>query len=56
MTTPAPFTIEISDDVLADLRDRLHRVRWPDQESPGRHSTLIGSVSDRGGVAGVRST
>jgi pimeloyl-ACP methyl ester carboxylesterase len=31
MTTPAPFTIEISDDVLADLRDRLHRVRWPDQ-------------------------
>ena len=31
MTTPAPFTIKISDDVLSDLRDRLHRVRWPDQ-------------------------
>ena len=29
-----PFTIAVSDDVLADLRQRLSRVRWPD-EAPG---------------------
>ena len=29
-----PFTIQVSDDVLADLRERLSRVRWPD-EAPG---------------------
>ena len=28
---PRPFTVHIPDDVLADLRDRLTRVRWPDQ-------------------------
>ncbi len=27
-----PFTIDVSDDVLTDLRDRLHRTRWPDAE------------------------
>jgi microsomal epoxide hydrolase len=26
-----PFTIHLSDDVLADLRERLRRTRWPDQ-------------------------
>ena len=31
---PRPFTIQIPDDVLADLRERLGRVRWPD-EVPG---------------------
>ena len=34
MTTPTttlqPFRIDIADDELADLRDRLHRTRWPD--------------------------
>ena len=29
-----PFTISVPDAVLADLRDRLGRVRWPD-EAPG---------------------
>src|SRR5688500_10924901 len=29
-----PFTIAVADDVLADLRARLARVRWPD-EAPG---------------------
>jgi pimeloyl-ACP methyl ester carboxylesterase len=29
-----PFTIAVADDVLADLRQRLSRVRWPD-EAPG---------------------
>ena len=32
--TPSPFTICVADDVLADLRARLDRVRWPD-EAPG---------------------
>jgi microsomal epoxide hydrolase len=31
---PRPFTIQVSDEVLADLRDRLGRARWPD-EVPG---------------------
>ena len=34
MSTPRPFSIRVSDDVLADLRARLARVRWPD-EIPG---------------------
>jgi pimeloyl-ACP methyl ester carboxylesterase len=32
--TPRPFRIEVADAVLADLRARLERVRWPD-EVPG---------------------
>jgi len=28
---PVPFRIEVPDGVLADLRDRLVRTRWPDQ-------------------------
>ncbi len=32
--TPHPFTIRVSEDVLADLQERLARVRWPD-EIPG---------------------
>src|SRR3990170_4712310 len=31
---PRPFTLRVDDDVLADLRLRLARVRWPD-EVPG---------------------
>ena len=34
MTTPTPFRIHVPDTVLADLRARLERVRWPD-EAPG---------------------
>jgi Epoxide hydrolase N terminus len=26
-----PFTIEVDEDVLADLRDRILRTRWPDE-------------------------
>src|SRR5262245_20707004 len=32
--TATAFTIRVGDDVLADLRARLDRVRWPD-EAPG---------------------
>ncbi|MCI0546761.1 MAG: epoxide hydrolase [Candidatus Rokubacteria bacterium] len=28
---PQPFRISVPEDVLADLRERLRRVRWPDQ-------------------------
>jgi microsomal epoxide hydrolase len=31
---PSPFTLRIADAVLADLRERLGRTRWPD-EPPG---------------------
>ena len=31
---PAPFRIQVPDATLADLRERLARVRWPD-EAPG---------------------
>ena len=31
MAELTPFTIDVRDDVITDLRDRLHRTRWPDQ-------------------------
>jgi pimeloyl-ACP methyl ester carboxylesterase len=34
MTRPRPFTINVPDETLADLRLRLERTRWPD-ENPG---------------------
>jgi microsomal epoxide hydrolase len=34
MSAPTPFTVHVPDAVLADLRERLTRVRWPD-EVPG---------------------
>jgi epoxide hydrolase len=32
MSTPRPFRIDIPDTDLTDLRDRLHRTRWPEPE------------------------
>ena len=34
MPSPQPFSIHVEDAVLADLAERLARVRWPD-EVPG---------------------
>jgi microsomal epoxide hydrolase len=34
MTAVQPFTIHVPDEVLADLRERLARTRWPG-EIPG---------------------
>ena len=34
MTTVQPFTIHVSDEVLADLHERLAHTRWPG-ELPG---------------------
>ena len=28
--TPAPFTLQVPDAAIADLRDRLARTRFPD--------------------------
>jgi microsomal epoxide hydrolase len=33
---PTPFSLHVGDDVLADLKSRLTRVRWPD-EVPDNH-------------------
>ena len=33
---PTPFSLRVGDDVLADLKTRLTRVRWPD-EVPDNH-------------------
>ncbi|MCP5178796.1 MAG: alpha/beta fold hydrolase [Pseudomonadales bacterium] len=34
MTSIRPFTIEVSDEAIADLRARLARTRFPDRETP----------------------
>ena len=39
--TVAPFRLEISDDQLRDLRDRLQRTRWPERETVGDWSQGI---------------
>ena len=44
MTTPAPFTIDIDDTVLADLRQRLQRTRWP--ADPGNGDWSYGVNAD----------
>ena len=33
MTEITPFRVEATDDELTDLRDRLHRTRWPEAET-----------------------
>ena len=48
MSAPAPFRIHVPDAVLADLRERLARVRWPD-EVPGagwRYGTDLGTMKE----------
>ena len=34
MATVRPFRVDIGEDVIQDLRDRIARTRWPD-EAPG---------------------
>ena len=36
-----PFTIDVGDDVLDDLRRRLHDTRWPEAETVGDWSQGI---------------
>jgi pimeloyl-ACP methyl ester carboxylesterase len=31
MTSPTPFRLNVADSVLADLRERLDKTRWPDE-------------------------
>ncbi len=45
---PHPFKINVAEEVLVDLRERLARVRWPD-EIPGsgwRYGTDLGSMKE----------
>ncbi len=35
LTTPRTFTLHVPDELLADLKTRLERVRWPDQPPHG---------------------
>jgi pimeloyl-ACP methyl ester carboxylesterase len=46
--TPRPFTIEVPDEVLKDLRERLARVRWPDEvpDSGWRYGTDLAYMKD----------
>jgi microsomal epoxide hydrolase len=47
-STPAPFRIDVADDALDDLRDRLARTRWPD-EPPGeawRYGTSLAYMKE----------
>ena len=46
--TPRQFTIKIADDVLADLRARLNRVRWPDEppDAGWRYGTSLAYMKE----------
>lgn len=46
--TPSPFEIAVPDAVLTDLRDRLARTRWPDQdvEAPWEAGADVGYVRE----------
>jgi pimeloyl-ACP methyl ester carboxylesterase len=44
MTQPTPFHLHIADETLQDLRERLTRVRWPD-EPPGAPWSTGSSVA-----------
>ena len=46
--TPCPFTIHIPEEVLVDLRQRLNRVRWPDEipDSNWQYGTSLGYMQE----------
>jgi pimeloyl-ACP methyl ester carboxylesterase len=35
MTAPTPFSLDVAEAVVDDLRDRLRRTRWPERETVG---------------------
>jgi len=45
---PQPFTLRVEENVLDDLRDRLRRVRWPDEVPGGgwRFGTDLGYLQE----------
>lgn len=44
MTEPRPFSLHVSEDAIADLRERLSRTRFPDQapDAPWAYGTDVG--------------
>ena len=48
MSIPKPFTLRVSDDDIADLRERLARTRFPDQapNTPWAYGTDLGYLRD----------
>ena len=48
MSAPVPFRIAVPDAVLADLRERLARVRWPDEIAGGgwRYGTDLATMKE----------
>jgi len=46
--TPKPFTITIDDDVLEDLKQRLARIRWPDEipEAPWKYGSSLSYIKE----------
>jgi pimeloyl-ACP methyl ester carboxylesterase len=47
-STPRPFTIHIPEEVLVDLRQRLNRVRWPDEipDSSWQYGTSLSYLQE----------
>jgi pimeloyl-ACP methyl ester carboxylesterase len=45
---PRPFAIQVPEDVLVDLRERLSRVRWPDEppDSEWQYGTSLGYMKE----------
>ena len=50
MSEPQPFTVEWSDDAIADLRERLARTRWPEAETVDDWSQGVPLAYAAGGV------
>jgi microsomal epoxide hydrolase len=48
MSTPKPFRLDISDNAIADLKERLARTRWPDEPplQPWSTGTSLGYMRE----------
>jgi len=42
--SPQPFRLNIPDEALQDLRERLTRVRWPDEAAADRENAAARMV------------
>ncbi|MGH7331233.1 MAG: epoxide hydrolase N-terminal domain-containing protein, partial [Candidatus Rokuibacteriota bacterium] len=48
LQAPSPFTIHVPGGILADLRARLERVRWPDEppDAGWRYGTSVAYMKE----------